>query len=118
MSKVFEFRGTGFGYLWLVLWTSFVSVITLGLYFPWAYSAQQRWIADNTFVNGKQLVFTGTGIQFLVHWLLIMILTFITFGLYVPWAYCQLKRWETENTYFADEVTPQNKIPTMISSNT
>ncbi|WP_288183929.1 DUF898 family protein [uncultured Sporomusa sp.] len=115
MSKTFEFRGTGFGYLWLVIWTSIVSVITLGLYFPWAYSAQQRWIADNTYVNGRQLLFTGTGIQFLGHWLLIMVLTFITFGLYVPWAYCQLKRWETENTCFADEVATQSGSPTVIN---
>ena len=84
MSKTFEFRGTGFGYLWLLIWTSFVSVITLGLYFPWAYSALQRWIADNTYVNDRQLVFTGSGIQFLGHWLLIMILTFITLGLICP----------------------------------
>ena len=115
MSKTFEFRGTGFGYLWLVIWTSFVSVITLGLFFPWAYSAQQRWIASNTYVCGRQLVFTGTGIGFLGHWILIMILTFITFGLYVPWAYCQVKRWETDNTYFVDDVVVQDNSPAVIS---
>ena len=116
MTKTFEFRGTGFGYLWLLIWTSVISVITLGLYFPWAYSALQRWIADNTYVNDRQLVFTGSGIQFLGHWLLIMILTFITLGLYAPWAYCQLKRWETENTYFADEMISQSNTPATINN--
>lgn len=115
MSKTFEFRGTGFGYLWLVIWTSFVSIITLGLFFPWAYSAQQRWIASNTYVCGRQLVFTGTGIGFLGHWILIMILTFITCGLYTPWAYCQVKRWETDNTFFVDDVVVQNNAPIIIN---
>lgn len=101
---MFEFRGSGFGCLWLMLWTFFVSFITLGLFFPWAYSAQQRWIASNTYINGRQLKFAGTGISFFFNWLFIMVLTAITFGIYTPWGYCRLKRWEVENTVFADEI--------------
>lgn len=80
-----------------------VSVLTFGFFFPWAYSALQRWIAANTYVNGRQLAFRGSGFAFLGHWLIIMLLEFVTLGLYTPWAYCQLKRWETNNTGFADE---------------
>ncbi len=101
MKSAFEFRGSGFGYFWLMLWTSVLTLLTGGLYFPWAYAAQQRWIAANTFVNGRQLIFTGTGIGFFLQWLVIMLLTFITCGLYAPWAYCRLKKWETDNTDFA-----------------
>ncbi len=101
-NGIFDFRGTGFGYLWLMIWTTVVTFITFGLFFPWAYSAQQRWIADNTYLNGRQLAFHGTGIGFFAHWLLIMLLTCITFGLYTPWAYCRVKKWETDNTTFAD----------------
>ena len=51
---VFEFRGSGFGYIWLLAWTLFLSVITGGLFFPWAYSAQQRWIVNHPkFRSGK-----------------------------------------------------------------
>ena len=100
---MFEFRGSGFGYIWLLLWTTVVSILTFGLFFPWAYSAQQRWIASNTYIDGRQLVFNGTGLGFFGIWLLILILSIITFGLYVPWAYCKIKRWEIENTTFAEE---------------
>jgi len=103
MTK-FEFRGSGFGYIWLLIWTSIISVITLGLFFPWAYSAQQRWIASNTYIGGRQLAFAGTGFGFLWQWLLILVLTTVTFGLFIPWGYCMFKRWETENTMFADEL--------------
>ena len=103
MSR-FEFRGSGLGCFWLFLWTSVVSAITLGLFFPWAYSAQQRWIAANTFLNSRQQAFVGSGLALLGHWILIVLLTVVTFGLYLPWAYCRLKRWEVENTVFADEL--------------
>lgn len=99
MSRgIFEFRGSGFGYIWLLVWTLFLTAITCGLFFPWAYSAQQRWIAANTYLNGQQLQFIGTGLGFFAQWLLIVIFTLITLGLYAPWGYCRLKRWEVENT--------------------
>lgn len=101
MKKDFVFEGSGFGYLWLLIWTTILTVITCGLFFPWSYSAQQRWICSNTYVEGRQLEFTGTGLGFFFQWLIILILVTITFGLYTPWGYCQFKRWETENTKFA-----------------
>lgn len=101
MNKQFAFTGGGFGYFWLMLWTTVVTAITLGLFFPWAYSAQQRWICRNTYVEGRQLKFVGTGFGFFFQWLIILVLTTITFGIYAPWGYCQFKRWETENTRFA-----------------
>jgi uncharacterized membrane protein YjgN (DUF898 family) len=100
-NKAFDFRGTGFGYLWLLVWTTFISIITIGLFFPWGYSAQQRWKASNTYINGQQLVFNGTGVGFLGHWVSIVILSMITFGIYIPWAACQIERWKVENMDFA-----------------
>lgn len=103
MEKLsFEFRGSGLGYFWLFIWTSILTLITFGLFFPWSYSAQQRWISSNTYVNGQPLVFHGTGLGFLGHCLIAMLLTLITLGIYAPWAYCRIKRWETDNTALAD----------------
>lgn len=99
----FDFRGTGFSCLWLFIWTWALTVITFGLFFPWAYSAQQQWISEHTFIGNRQLAFHGTGIGFFGTWLLIMVLTIITFGLYMPWGFCRLKRWQTNNLAFADE---------------
>ena len=102
MNKPFVFVGSGLGYLWLLIWTTVVSIITVGLFFPWAYSAQQRWICANTYVEGRRLRFDGTGLGFFFQWLVIMLLTAVTFGIYAPWGYCQFKRWETRNTVFDD----------------
>ena len=99
----FEFKGTGASYFWLLIWTNILTAITLGLYFPWAYCANQRWIAERTFIDGKQLTFKGTGGSFFGTWLLIAFLSIITLGIYAPWGYCRLKRWQINNLYFADE---------------
>lgn len=40
----FEFKGTGLGYLWLFIWTTFLLIITLGIFYPWAVTARKRWI--------------------------------------------------------------------------
>lgn len=98
----FEFTGKGLGYLFLVIWTGLLTVMTLGLFWPWSYAAKQKWIAAHTSIDGKQLVFKGSGIGIFTTWLLIFILSVITIGLYAPWGYCRIKRWQTNNLYFAD----------------
>lgn len=102
--KTFEFKGSGLGYLWLLVWTTIASTITFGLFFPWAYSAQQRWICSNTYCEGRQMKFIGSGMGFFIQWVIIVILTMITFGIYIPWGYTKFKRWETANTVFAGEL--------------
>jgi uncharacterized membrane protein YjgN (DUF898 family) len=99
----FEFKGQGLSYLWLIIWTQLLIVFSFGILFPWAYVAQQKWTAENTFIDGKQLVFKGTGMGIFGTWLLILFFIIITFGFYSPWAYCKIKRWQTNNLYFAEE---------------
>lgn len=102
MHGKFEFRGTGGSYLWLAIWTGFLTTITCGLLWPAAYAAQQRWIAKNTLIDGKQLVFTGTGMGIFGVWLKILLLSIITLGIYAPWGWCAIKQWQVSNSYFAD----------------
>jgi uncharacterized membrane protein YjgN (DUF898 family) len=80
-----------------------LAVITLGLFFPWAYSVQQQWISEHTFIRNRQLAFHGTGFGFFWNWVLIMVLTSLTFGLYIPWGFYRLKRWQTNKLAVADE---------------
>lgn len=98
----FEFRGKGFGYLWLSIWTAVLTIVSFGILWPWAYCARQRWLATHTFIDGRQLVFKGSGLGFFATWLLILLLSVVTLGIYIPWGYCRIMRWQTNNLYFAD----------------
>lgn len=98
----FEFLGKGLGCLWLWIWTTLLTIFTLGIFAPWAFVAKQRWKAAHTYIDGKQLCFKGSGAGFFANWILILILSIITLGIYIPWGYCRYQRWITNNTYFAD----------------
>jgi len=80
----FEFRGTGLSYLWLLIWIGILTIITLGLAWPWAYAAQQRWIAEHTYIDNNQLTFKGSGLGIFGTWLLVVFLSIITLGIYLP----------------------------------
>lgn len=97
----FEFKGTGGSYLWLLIWTGFLTAITFGIYYSWAMCAVEKWKAKHTYIDDRQLVFMGTGAGFFGTWLLILILTILTLGLYAPWGFCRIQRWKTNNLYFA-----------------
>jgi len=98
----FEFQGRGLSFLWLSIWTGMLTAFTLGLLWPVAYAAQQRWVARNTRIDGKQLVFKGSGLGIFVLWLKIAFLSIVTIGIYAPWGWCAIMRWQTNNLYFAD----------------
>ncbi len=98
----FEFKGKGLGYLWLFIWTNILTVITFGLFYPWAITAKYRWKTAHTFIDGKQLCFKGTGGGLFANWLLILILSIITLGIYIPWGYVRIQKWIVGNTYYAD----------------
>ncbi len=85
-----------------MIWTYLLTVLTAGLFWPWAYVARQKWIAERTFIDGRQLVFRGTGLGIFGTFLLVIILTIITVGIYFPWGFCRIKRWQVNNLYFAD----------------
>jgi len=102
-SGKFEFMGAGFSYWWLTYWTGFLTLITIGIFGPWAYCAKQRWIARRTIIDGRPLVFKGTGAGIFGNMLVIFFLTIITLGIYFPWGWCKIQRWKTNNLQFADD---------------
>lgn len=102
------FDGTFLGYLGVNLVTSFFSLITLGLAFPWLWCYKQRWIYEHTCINGYRLHFDGRGIQLFGKWLLWVLLTIITLTVFAFWIPIQLKKWEVKHVFIgAAVITPR-----------
>lgn len=85
---------------WQIL-GSLVTLLTLGICFPWAFCMVYRWEAKHTVINGKRLKFDGTAAQLLGKWILWMLLTIITCGIYGFWLNIKLKQWKVKHTHFA-----------------
>lgn len=94
-----EFNGSGREYLGLfVIHLFLLSIITLGLYSPWAWVRLFKLKASHTLINGKTVNFTGTGLKLFGICLLNILLMIITLGIYSPWAICRIAKWKAQNT--------------------
>lgn len=95
------------GLLQLIGWRIlgfFVTVLTLGICFPWAYCMVYSWEARHTVINGCRLTFDGTAAQLFGNWIKWFLLTIITAGIYGFWVGIKIKRWKTKHTHFAGTV--------------
>lgn len=91
------------GLLQLIGWKllgGLLTIVTLGLGFPWAYCMTYRWEAKHTVINGRRLRFNGTGMQLFGNWIKWLLLTLITFGIYAFWLDIKLKKWKIKHTEF------------------
>ena len=97
------FDGGYFAYIGYTLLVAFVSVITLGIAYPWMCCLFQKWKAKHTVVCGKRMYFDGTGLQLVGKYLLWWLLSVITFGIYGLWMSISMKKWITKHTHYQGE---------------
>lgn len=81
-----------------------VSLITLGIAYPFMLCWKLRWEADHTTIDGRQLVFDGKGGQLLGKYLLWILLCIVTIFIYaIFFMPLNMIRWKTKHTHFAGE---------------
>lgn len=91
------------GLLQLIGWYllgGLITLLTLGICYPWAFCMIYRWEAKHTVINGHRLSFDGTAIQLFGNWIKWLFLCLITFGIYSFWLSIAFKKWKTKHTHF------------------
>lgn len=91
------------GLLQLIGWKllgGLLTIITLGICYPWVLCMVYGWEANHTVINGKRLYFDGTAIQLFGNWIKWLFFTIITLGIYSFWLQISLKKWKTKHTHF------------------
>jgi uncharacterized membrane protein YjgN (DUF898 family) len=91
-------KGLG-SWLWLMIWTTLVNVITLGIAYPWTMCAVYGWRINNQVVDGHHLCFDGTGAELFGNWIIWWFLTLITFGIYALWIPIKIIQWQSKHTF-------------------
>ena len=84
---------------WRILGT-LITIVTLGICFPWAYTMVYSWEAKHTVIDGKRLMFDGTALGLFGMWIKWLLLTIITIGIYSFWVSISLRKWKTKHTHF------------------
>lgn len=64
-----SFRGEGWDFFRLMLKNVLLTVVTLGIYAPWARTTRRQFIWRNLEVQGQPLDYTGTGKELFIGWL-------------------------------------------------
>ena len=99
-----DFTGSAFANLGINFVTALVSLITLGIAYPFMLCWKLKWQAKNTYIDGRRQTFDGNGGQLLGKYILWIFLSIITFGIYA--IFCMplnMNRWVTKHLHFEGE---------------
>ncbi|MDR0877305.1 MAG: ECF-type riboflavin transporter substrate-binding protein [Treponema sp.] len=80
-----------------------LTVLTLGICYPWALCMVYRWKINHTVIKGKRLQFHGSAVSLFGHWILWLLLCIITLGIYSFWMFIALEKWKVKNTDFVED---------------
>lgn len=108
-SGRFHFDGGAATYVGTAILGFLITVLTLGICYPFALVLNQRWRAKHSYIDGHRLTFTGTGLGLFGTWIKWFLLIVITLGIYSFWVGPRIARWKWEHTDF-DPTWQPNKV--------
>ena len=94
------FDGTLSQQIGYTLFGMIITVLTLGICYPWAVTMVCSWEAKHTVIDGKRLKFTGTATQLFGEYIKWWLLSVITFGIYGFWVCIKMRKWKTSKLTF------------------
>ncbi len=92
------------GLLSLIGWKilgGLITVVTLGICYPWALCMIYGWKIKHTVIEGRRLKFSGSAIGLFGNWIKWLLLCIITLGIYSFWLGIALEKWKVKHTSFA-----------------
>ena len=101
-SKDFQFDGGAATYVGTAILGFLITVVTLGICYPFALVLKERWKAKHTTLNGNRLVFTGSAWSLFGNWIKWFLLIIITIGIYSFWVQPRMQKWIVEHTEIDD----------------
>src|SRR5580765_4496356 len=75
------YRGTGGELFFIVIKNVFLTLITLGIYTPWARTAKRNFLWRQLEIGGQRLEYTGTGKELFIGYLKVLGAYIVLFGI-------------------------------------
>lgn len=105
-SGRFRFDGGAATFVGTALLGFLITLVTLGICYPFALVLNERWRAKHSYVDGRRLIFTGSAWSLFGNWIKWFLLSLITLGIYLFWVIPRLTRWKWEHTDFDPAYLP------------
>lgn len=99
-----RFDGGLISYVGHSLLAGFITLVTFGIFTPWAIVLMYRWKTRHTIIDGRRLQFNGSAMGLFGHWIKWFLLTLITLGIYGFWLHIKLEQWKVSHTTAGDFV--------------
>jgi uncharacterized membrane protein YjgN (DUF898 family) len=68
-----SFHGTGSSLFLLILKNVLLTIVTLGVYAPWAATARRKYVWQNVEFHGQRFIYGGTGLELLLGYLKVLV---------------------------------------------
>lgn len=94
------FTGSVFNLFIEKIFMAWMTLVTLGIAYPWLKCHYESFLASNTYVCGRRRTFDGTGWELAKKYLLWLFLSYVTFGIYGLWLSNNVRKWVTEHTHY------------------
>lgn len=99
----FKFDGKARDFFFIAIAAFLITVVTLGIAYPWALVLIQSWKTRHTLVEDRRLKFRGEGSALFGKFIIWWFLCILTLGIYTIAIIPRMTKWVTENTDFADQ---------------
>lgn len=103
-SRQFAFDGGASTYIGTAMLGMLITVLSVGICYPFAVVLRERWRAKHSYIEGRQLAFHGSAWGLFGLWWKWLLLSIVTFGIYLFWVSPRIYRWKWENTSWAQQV--------------
>jgi uncharacterized membrane protein YjgN (DUF898 family) len=103
-TRQFAFDGGAGTYFGTAILGFFITLLTLGICYPFALVLRERWRAKHSFIDGRQLAFNGSAWGLFGLWIKWFLLIIVTIGIYSFWVGPRIARWKWENTSWAQQI--------------
>ena len=95
----FSFRGKRIDAFTLYLRGGIISILTLGLYWPFFKIKTEQFWREQLWIGNIQFRFSGVGKEFFKKFIIAVLLTPLTFGFYLFWFIADFKRYLWSHTH-------------------
>ena len=94
-----KFTGTLWGLIGINVLQFALTTLTLGIAAPWALCIKQRYLVNNTVIDGHRHVFDGMGCELFRKYIVWFLLLVVTLGIYGLWINIKMHRWVTSHIH-------------------
>ncbi len=92
------FDGGLVGFIVLQITNLFITLLSIGIAYPYVIARSFKWEVEHTVINGKRLKFNGTGRSLVWFWIKWAFILLITVGFALPWYFLSVMDWKVRNT--------------------